>query len=88
MNWDEQTSQPPLTHMTLHVQDYVKWRGPLFHRFLVALVDTCPTVGSLAEYLLSDTLATKVYSYSLLLCFYSLCAVCTLLNAGSGYCRC
>lgn len=42
------------------LQDYVKWRGPLFHRFLVALVDDSPSVCALAEYLLSDTLASKV----------------------------
>ncbi len=42
------------------VQDYVKWRGPLFHRFLLALVDDSPSVCALAEYLLTDTLASKV----------------------------
>ena len=41
-------------------QDYVKWRGPLFHRFLLALVDDSPGVRALAEFLLSDTLASKV----------------------------
>ena len=46
----------------LRLQDYVKWRGPLFHRFLLALVDDSPSVCSLAEYLLSDTLASKVGS--------------------------
>ena len=46
----------------LRLQDYVKWRGPLFHRFLLALVDESPSVCSLAEYLLSDTLASKVGS--------------------------
>ena len=42
------------------IQDYVKWRGPLFHRFLLALVDDSSSVQSLAEYLLTDTLASKV----------------------------
>ena len=40
-------------------QDYVKWRGPLFHRFTRALVDDSAAVRALAEYLLADTLATK-----------------------------
>lgn len=38
----------------------MKWRGPLFHRFTLALVDSSPGVRQLAEYLLADTLATKV----------------------------
>ncbi len=37
----------------------MKWRGPLFHRFLLALVDDSPGVRSLAQFLLSDTLASK-----------------------------
>lgn len=37
----------------------MKWRGPLFHRFLLALVDDCPAVRTLAEFLLADTLASK-----------------------------
>ena len=41
------------------MQDYVKWRGPLFHRFLLALVDDSSSVRALAEYLLTDTLASK-----------------------------
>ncbi|KAK9813253.1 hypothetical protein WJX72_011494 [[Myrmecia] bisecta] len=40
-------------------KDYVKWRGPLFHRFLLALVDDSPSVCALAEFLLGDTLASK-----------------------------
>lgn len=43
-----------------NLQDYVKWRGPLFHRFLLALVDDSSSVRALAEYLLTDTLASKV----------------------------
>lgn len=43
----------------LLMKDYVKWRGALFHRFLLALVDDSPAVRSLATYLLGDTLATK-----------------------------
>ena len=46
------------------LQDYVKWRGPLFHRFLLALVDDSPSVCALAEYLLTDTLASKVHCSS------------------------
>jgi hypothetical protein len=42
------------------VQDFVKWRGPLLHRFLAALVDDSPRIRSLADYLLSVTLAAKV----------------------------
>ena len=38
----------------------MKWRGALFHRFLAALVDDCASVRALAEFLLSDALATKV----------------------------
>lgn len=44
----------------LLLQDYVKWRGPLFHRFLLALVDDSASVRALAEYLLTDTLVSKV----------------------------
>ncbi|KAJ9527704.1 hypothetical protein QJQ45_025978, partial [Haematococcus lacustris] len=43
----------------LLMKDYVKWRGALFHRFALALVDSCAEVRQLAEYLLGDTLATK-----------------------------
>ncbi|KAF5842057.1 non-SMC mitotic condensation complex subunit 1-domain-containing protein [Dunaliella salina] len=43
----------------LLMKDYVKWRGALFHRFALALVDTSPAVRNLAEYLLGDTLAVK-----------------------------
>lgn len=42
------------------LQDFVKWRGPLLHRFLAALVDESPRIRSLADYLLSVTLAAKV----------------------------
>lgn len=44
----------------LFAQDYVKWRGHLFHWFLRALVDDSVRVRSLAGYLLADTLSTKV----------------------------
>ena len=44
------------------LQDYVKWRGPLFHRFLLAIVDDSASVRALAEYLLTDTLASKVHT--------------------------
>ena len=59
-----QGSQPEpdfVTEKVCGLQDYVKWRGPLFHRFLLALVDDSPSVCALAEYLLTDTLASKVH---------------------------
>ncbi|KFM27274.1 Condensin-2 complex subunit D3 [Auxenochlorella protothecoides] len=40
-------------------KDYVKWRGPLFHRFLLALVDESPAVARMAEYLLGDALSSQ-----------------------------
>ena len=43
----------------LLMKDYVKWRGTLFHRFLLALVDPSPGVRRLAEFLLADALAAK-----------------------------
>ncbi len=45
------------------MQDYVKWRGPLFHHFLQALVDEDAGVRGLAEHLLTDSLASKVSTY-------------------------
>lgn len=47
------------------MQDFVKWRGALFQRFLLALVDDSQAVRLLAEYLLGNTLATKVISSTL-----------------------
>lgn len=50
-----------MLHDTAFVmQDFVKWRGPLLHRFLLALVDDSPRIRTLADYLLSVTLAAKV----------------------------
>eukprot|EP00884_Botryococcus_braunii_P006340 jgi/Botrbrau1/15707/Bobra.4_1s0080.1 len=43
----------------LLLKDYVRWRGTLFHHFLVALVDESSEVKGLAEFLLNDTLVTK-----------------------------
>ena len=43
------------------LQDYVKWRGALFHHFLLALVDEDADVRGMAEYLLTDSLASKVW---------------------------
>ncbi len=40
----------------------MKWRGPVLHRFVVALVDDQPQVRALGRYLLEDALATKVGS--------------------------
>lgn len=42
------------------VQDYVKWRGQLFHQFMRALVDDSHEVRGLANYLLADALSSKV----------------------------
>ncbi len=44
----------------LLMKDYVKWRGALFHRFALALVDPSPAVRHLAEHLMGHTLVTKV----------------------------
>lgn len=41
-------------------QDYVRWRGSLFHRFLVALVDESSEIKGLADFLLNDALMIKV----------------------------
>jgi len=42
------------------VQDFVKWKGPLFHKFTLSLVDSSQAVRCLAQFLLADTLALKV----------------------------
>lgn len=39
----------------------MKWRGPVLHRFVVALVDDAPAVRQLGRYLLEDALATKAF---------------------------
>ena len=52
------------TRLSVKPQDYVKWRGPLFLRFLLALVDDSPGIRALAEFLLSDTLASKVLRHA------------------------
>ena len=41
-------------------KEYVKWRGALFNRFVLALVDPSPAVRQLAEYLLQDPLSAKM----------------------------
>lgn len=41
-------------------KDYVKWRGPLFLRFMLALIDDSPRVAAMAEFLLSDALDSKL----------------------------
>jgi hypothetical protein len=41
-------------------KDYVKWRGPLFLRFMLALIDESPRVAAMAEFLLSDALDSKL----------------------------
>ncbi|KAI5075423.1 hypothetical protein GOP47_0009499 [Adiantum capillus-veneris] len=40
-------------------RDYVKWRGTLFHRFLLALVDDSEKIRQLANFLFSSILKTK-----------------------------
>ncbi|KAH7445834.1 hypothetical protein KP509_01G026000 [Ceratopteris richardii] len=40
-------------------RDYVKWRGTLFHRFLLALVDDSEKIRRLANFLFSSILKTK-----------------------------
>ena len=40
-------------------QDYLKWRGTLFKRFLVSLVDCSPVIARLARCLLTETVASK-----------------------------
>ena len=40
-------------------RDYLKWRGPLFKRFLVSLVDRSPVISRLAQCLLTETVASK-----------------------------
>ena len=44
---------------SLLLQDYIKWRGLLFHRFLVASVDEEDDVASLAEMVLYGPLILK-----------------------------
>ena len=43
----------------LIMQDYIKWRGLLFHRFLVATTDEDEEVADIAEAILSGPLAMK-----------------------------
>lgn len=62
-------SQNPLSSITrkhavlllssLLLQDYIKWRGLLFHRFLVACSDDDEHVATLAEAVLSGPLSTR-----------------------------
>ena len=56
-----QTSKRGRVTLENYLQDYVKWRGALFHHFLLALVDEDADVRGLAEYLLTDSLASKVW---------------------------
>lgn len=41
-------------------KEYVKWRGPIFNRFLMALVDDSSSVRQLVDYLLSNSLSAKI----------------------------
>ncbi|CAM6033215.1 unnamed protein product [Sphagnum compactum] len=40
-------------------RDYVKWRGVLFHQFLLAIVDDSPKICELANFLFKSILKTK-----------------------------
>ena len=40
-------------------RDYVKWKGMLFHRFLLALVDESEKIRQLADFLFGSVLKTK-----------------------------
>ncbi|XP_070772267.1 condensin-2 complex subunit D3 [Enoplosus armatus] len=40
-------------------EEFVKWKGSLFFRFMVALVDPVPSIGSLCEYCLLHLLLKK-----------------------------
>ncbi|XP_034408287.1 condensin-2 complex subunit D3 isoform X2 [Cyclopterus lumpus] len=40
-------------------EEFVKWKGPLFFRFMVALVDPVPAIASLCEYCLLHLLLKK-----------------------------
>jgi hypothetical protein len=42
--------------LTLMQRDYLKWRGTLFHRFLLALVDESEKIRQLADFLFSSIL--------------------------------
>ena len=44
---------------SLLMQDYVKWRGPVFHCFLLSLVDDSQKVRSLGSFLLSTSLSHR-----------------------------
>ena len=44
---------------TLLQQDFLKWRGPIFHCFLLSLVDDSKNVQSLGSFLLSTSLSQK-----------------------------
>ncbi|CAN6468839.1 unnamed protein product [Victoria cruziana] len=57
-------------------RDYVKWRGVLFHRFLLALVDESEKIRTLADFLFSSFLKTKAP----LLAYNSFVEVIFLLN--------
>ena len=52
--------QAMLLLASLLQRDYLKWRGAVFHRFCLALVDESPAIRDLATHLLGSTLAAKV----------------------------
>ena len=51
--------QAMLLLSSLLQRDYLKWRGAVFHRFCLALVDESPAVRDLAQHLLSGPLAGR-----------------------------
>lgn len=58
--------QTLLLFASLLQREYVKWRGPLFHRFLRALVDDSPAVRQLAGFLFKEVLAGATTAQKLL----------------------
>ena len=44
----------------LLLEDYVKWRGPLFFQYLIALADPDPTLRQMVESRLRSSLVAKV----------------------------
>lgn len=46
-------------------RDYIKWRGMLFHRFLLALVDDSEKISQLARYVFGSILKCEHFRLSL-----------------------
>ncbi|XP_030849692.1 condensin-2 complex subunit D3 [Strongylocentrotus purpuratus] len=57
---DKLVRKQTLTQLTqLVLEDYVKWRGPLFYRFVSVIVDEVDTVRDFAEYCLVELLLKR-----------------------------